>query len=167
VSEEPLTTLQETFARAHGLAIAATTVTEKVSAQVVDAEVRIELDRMQDDARRTRAWCLELGQREPAEVAQELLHRANAADEKSADLAGAWFKAGTGPLEALTFLAMAESGEVATWTALAELVRASDDAELRELVEWALPVQQRHLQVALGAIAKLATAADPAAPRWG
>jgi hypothetical protein len=167
VSEEPLTTVQELLAKAHGLAIAATTVADKVAARVVDANVRAELHVMQEEARRTRAWCLELEQRYEDPLAQELLHHANTADEKSSDLAGAWFKAGTGPLEALTFLAMGEAGEVAVWTALAELVRGSDDEELVALVEWALPVQERHLRVALGAIANVARLADPAAARWG
>ena len=167
MSEEPLTTLQELLAKAHGLAIAATTVADKVAARIVDAELRAELHELQEEARRTRAWCLELEQRNDDAIAQALLHHANTADEKASDLAGAWFKAGTGPLEALTFLAMGEAAEVAVWTALAQLVRASDDEDLVTLVEWALPVQQRHLEFALEAVAKLATVADPAAARWG
>lgn len=163
-----LTALEELLARAHGLAIAAVTVTGHVEARVVQAVVREELGQLREDARRTRAWCLDVeASLGDEELAQELLAHANTVEEKSADLVGNWFKAGTGPLEAVTFLAMAEAAEVATWRALAELAVGGGDASLVELVEWALPVQQRHLEIALDTAALLGRAADPAAPRWG
>jgi hypothetical protein len=83
------------------------------------------------------------------------------------DLAGAWFKAGTGPLTAWQFLAMGEAAEVAAWSALDRLAARDGDAPLQELAAWALPIQQRHLQVALDGAVALATTADPFAARWG
>jgi hypothetical protein len=65
---------------------------------------------------------------------------------------------------AWAFLAMGEAGEVATWTAVEALVDA--DA-IAELAAWALPVQRRHLELALDGTAQLASQADPAGPRFG
>ena len=56
---------------------------------------------------------------------------------------------------------MAEAGEVGHWAILAKLNERADIEELRKLTEWALPVQQRHLQEALDGSLKLAADEDP------
>jgi hypothetical protein len=164
-----LSVLQEKLAEAHGLAIAATTVARKVEERIGDAPLRAELARMRRDAEETRARCLRIEQSFGESVAEEMLAHANTTDERAADLAGAWLKADAGPVKAWTFLAMGEAAEVVTWTAVAALA-ANGGAPLEEaraLAEWALPIQQRHLHVALEGTALLSETADPAAPRWG
>jgi hypothetical protein len=163
-----LSVLQEKLAEAHGLAIAAAVVTEKVEAIVPDAELRHDLRLLRADAEETRRRCLALEERYGEEAATEMLEHANTIREKAADLAGAWFKAGTGPLAAWSFLAMGEAAEVAIWSALATLARKSSgglDAEV--LSSWALEVQTRHLETALAGAIRLAELADADAPRWG
>ncbi len=135
-----LTVLQETLAEAHGLAIAASETVERVAERVADRELLRRLDELRLDAREVRARCLE------AESEEQLAH-ANTIAAKAADLANAWFKAGTGPIAAWAFLAMGEAGEVATWTALCSL--AAPDERLAELAEWGLEVQRRHLELVL------------------
>jgi hypothetical protein len=119
------------------------------------------------DADETRARCLETERALGEETALEILAHANVTSEKAADLAGAWFKAGTGPLAAWSFLAMGEAAEVAAWAALTSLVARDGSPGLVELASWALPVQERHLQIALEGAVVLAEAGDPAEPRWG
>jgi hypothetical protein len=91
----------------------------------------------------------------------------NTIKEKAADLAGAWFKAGTSPAAAWTFLAMGEAAEVAVWTALQTLAAKAGDGRLLELATWALRIQRAHLDTALSGTARLAELRDPAGPRWG
>ena len=162
-----LTVLQEKLAEAHALAIAASTVTGKVRERVADEWLLAELARMDDDAADIRERCQAVERTLGDEVASELLVHVNSTNEKAADLVGAWFKAGTGPLAAWTFLAMGEAAEVATWTALATLAAKAPDNGVAELAGWALPVQQRHLQVALEGASRVAERCDPDAPRWG
>jgi len=162
-----LTVLQEKIAEAHGLALAAGVVTAEVEQRVHERARRLELWAMQDDAEETRVRCLEVEQSLGEELAAEMLAHAQATKEKAADLVHAWFKAGTGPLAAWSFLAMAEAGEVAAWTSLAELAGRALDERVGELAAWALPIQRRHLATALDGVAALARAAVPAAPRWG
>jgi hypothetical protein len=100
-------------------------------------------------------------------LAEELLAHANTTAERAADLAGAWFTAGTGPLAAWSFLAMSEAGEVAVWSALQSLAARGPYPALTDLAAWALPIQRRHLDVALAGAVQLAEGADPLAPRWG
>jgi hypothetical protein len=162
-----LSVLQQKLAEAHGLAIAATVVTAKVEARVEDADLRHELRSMRDEADETRARCLRVERQLPEELFDELRAHANSTHEKAADLVGAWFKAGTDPLRAWSFLAMGEAGEVAAWTAVAALAARADDNDVAELAAWALPVQKRHLEAALAAIVPLASTFDPVGPRWG
>lgn len=162
-----LSVLQEKLGEAHGLAIAATTVTDHVQERTVDAALRSDLRRMRDDAEEARARCLAAERElEPAR-ADEILAHANTIKDKAGDLLGAWFKAGTGPLAAWSFLAMGEAAEVATWSALERLALRADPDGIGELAVWGLPVQLRHLQTALDGAVRLAELADPHAERWG
>jgi hypothetical protein len=162
-----LTALQEKLGEAHGLAIAAAAAIGKVEKRLPSSPLRDELDAMRLDADETRARCLEAERVFGEEAAFEILAQANATSEKAADLAGAWFKAGTGPLAAWSFLAMGEAAEVAAWAALTSFAARAGDEPVLELATWALPVQERHLRVALEGAVRLAESGDPAAPRWG
>jgi GH24 family phage-related lysozyme (muramidase) len=162
-----LTVLQEQLGDAHGLAMAAAEVVDHVQERLPGRDLRRRLDELRHDANETRARCLEAEQAFGVELAAEILARANATAEKAADLAAAWFKAGTGLLEAWSFLAMGEAGEVAAWSALLSLAQRDGGGRVLELAEWALPVQRRHLELALEGVTLLAERAEPAAPRFG
>lgn len=162
-----LTVLQQKLAEAHGLAIAAAAVTKKVGEQIGDEVLLGELETMHADAQETRARCVLVERDLPGELYEELRAHAVSTQESAADLAGSWFKAGTDPLRAWGFLAMGEAGEVATWAAVAELAVRADADDVAELAAWALPVQQRHLAVALDGAVVLASVFDPVGPRWG
>jgi hypothetical protein len=162
-----LTVLQERLAEAHALAIAATAVTAKVAERLGNPSLVRELEGMRRDAEETRSRCLAAERAFGEEVAGELLAHANTVAGKAADLAGAWFKAGTGPVAAWSFLAMSEAGEVATWATLGELAMRSSADGVTELAAWGLPVQERHLGIALDGAVLLGRLDDPEAPRWG
>ena len=162
-----LTVVQEKLAEAHGLAIAAAVVVDKVEERTLDLELRRRLWTMRDDAAEVRARCLAVEGRFGEELADELLAHANTTREHAADLASAWFKAGTSPLRAWSFLAMGEAGEVATWAALEELAARADVDGLAELSAWGLPLQRRHLELALDGASMLARGSDPDGPRYG
>ena len=160
-----LTVLEEALAEAHGLAIAASATVDKVERRLLDRGQRRRLDELRLDAAETRARGLDAERSFGDEPAVEALAHANTVSDRAADLAGAWFKSGTGPLRAWTFLAMGEAGEVAAWSALRLL--AERNGRLVELAEWGLKVQRRHLELALGGMELLAARLEPAAPRWG
>jgi hypothetical protein len=160
-----LTVLQEKLAEAHGLAIAAAAVVDKVEERTLDVELRRRLWTMQEEAAEVRARCL--AAEEHLGLQDQLLAHANTTREHAADLAAAWFKAGTSPLRAWSFLAMGEAGEVATWAALDALAARARDDGVAELAAWGLALQQRHLELALDGAAALAREADPHGPRFG
>jgi hypothetical protein len=161
-----LTELQEKLAEAHGLAIAAAVVTEKVAAVTPDHELKLELHTLRADADETRARCRALERRFEPNLSDELLAHVNATKEKAADLANAWFKAGTGPLAAWSFLAMGEAAEVAVWSAL-EILAAKAEDEVLELAVWALLIQRAHLDTAFSGAVRIAERRNPSGARWG
>jgi hypothetical protein len=59
---------------------------------------------------------------------------------------------------------MAEAGEVGHWAVLAKLNERAGDERLRELVDWALPIQQRHFEEVKAGSLKLAAEEDPDSP---
>ncbi len=144
-----LTVLAEKLGEAHGLAMAATAVTVKVAERLTDDVLRGELAQLGREAEETRARCLEVGRTRGGELGGEILSHAHSTRNKAADLAGVWLKAGTGPLSAWGFLAMGEAAEVSVWSALAALARKAGERDFVLLAERALPVQERHLRVAL------------------
>ena len=162
-----LTELQEKLAEAHALAIAASTVTHKVEAVTPEHELKLELHSMRRDADETRARCGVVERSLGAGLADELLAHVNVTKEKASDLAGAWFKAGTGPFAAWSFLAMGEAAEVAVWSALEILAAKAEQTGVLELAAWALPIQRAHLDTAFSGAVRLAELRSPDAARWG
>ena len=67
-------------------------------------------------------------------------------------------------LDGFEFLTMAEAGEVGHWSVLGKLNEQAGDERLRELVDWALPIQERHFQDVKAGSLKLAAEEDPTSP---
>lgn len=161
-----LTVLQEKLAEAHGLAIASSVIAEKVEELTGVVRLVRDLGLMRLETRETRERCLAAEQGFGKELAAEMLAHANSTSLTGSDLLGAWFKAGTDSLKSWTFVAMGEAGEVAAWTAV-RMLADNEEPEVRELAEWALPIQERHLLISLESVAAIAADALPFAPRDG
>ena len=160
-----LTVLQQQLGEVHGLARGASETVDLVGSRLQDRELLRRLDALRLDASEIRGRCLEAERSYGQELAAEILAHANTVAEKAADLADAWFKAGTGPLAAWSFLAMGEAGELSSWTALRSL--AGPEGELVELSAWGVDVQRRHLELVLDGAPLVAGLFEPAARRWG
>ncbi|HEY7691831.1 MAG TPA: hypothetical protein VH816_05765 [Gaiellaceae bacterium] len=157
-----LSMLHERLAEAHGLTMAGSKAAAQVEERTADDRLRAGVRRIRGEADDIRRRCLAL-ERELGGVGEEILARANTVDERGADLAGAWFKAGTDTLTAWTFLAMGEAGELAAWSAVEQLAQG----DLHRLAAWSRSLHEQHLRFALDAVAALAAAREPAAPRPG
>jgi hypothetical protein len=66
--------------------------------------------------------------------------------------------------DVLEFLTMAEAGEVGHWSVLRTLNEQAGDQRLQELIEWALPTQERHFEEVKAGSLKLAAEEDPGEP---
>jgi hypothetical protein len=64
-------------------------------------------------------------------------------------------------LDGFEFLTMAEAAEVGHWSVLKTMNDSAGNSEISQLVEWALPIQERHFQDVLQGSQKLAAQEDP------
>jgi len=62
---------------------------------------------------------------------------------------------------------MSEAAEVATWSVLGALAARAPEDGIAELSVWALPMQERHLRVALDGTTRLGSRCEADALRWG
>jgi hypothetical protein len=150
-----LTQLDEKLAEVLGLAQAAQGATGKVMKLVDDEQVAGTLERMREEAKQTEQRCAQLAEglegKKTAlqEKARETKHEAETMmKEYLGDDADA--------LDGLEFLIMAEAGELGHVEIVGAMNEQLGQNEVRELVEWALPIQQRHFDDARGAALRLA-----------
>ncbi|MBA2740941.1 MAG: hypothetical protein H0U46_02905 [Actinobacteria bacterium] len=67
-------------------------------------------------------------------------------------------------LDGFEFLTMAEAGEVGHWSVLKTLNQTANSSEIGDLVEWALPIQERHYAGVTQTSLELASEEDPNEP---
>ena len=141
-----LTPLDEKLAEVLGLAQAAQDATSKVAKLVEHDEPRRLLERMHEEATETRERC--------EAAIDDLEGRKTAIRDKARETKGEaeemmkTYLSGddVDGLDGFEFLVMAEAGELGHWEIVQEMNREVGDAAIRELAEFALPIQQRHFK---------------------
>ena len=155
-----LTTLEEKLAEVTGLAKAAQEATEKVEGLVEDEELASQLQRMREEAAETERRCTEVAeQRDGKKTA--ILEKAQETKNEAAEMMSTYLGSDADDLDGFEFLTMAEAGEVGHWEILRKLNEKAGEAEVQELVEWALPIQERHLRDVRQGSLTLAEEEDP------
>jgi hypothetical protein len=160
-----LTHLDEKLAEVLGLAQAAQAATKKV-ATLARKEKETELvelmTRMGEDAAQAEERC------HAAASTREGMKTAitKKARETKAEVTGFMktYLEDAEALDGLEFLSMAEAGELAHWEILAKLNETAHDADIDEIVNFVLPVQQRHVDAVREQSLRLAGKEDPAEP---
>jgi hypothetical protein len=155
-----LTTLEEKLAEVLGLAQAAQGATEKVEGLVEDEEVAAQLRRMREEAEETERRCTELAEARDGKKTA-ILEKAQETKGEATEMMSTYLGGDADGLDGFEFLTMAEAGEVGHWAVLGKLNESAGEEEVGELVEWALPIQERHFEDAKGCSLKLAGEKDP------
>ncbi|MEA2332431.1 MAG: hypothetical protein QOH58_2569 [Thermoleophilaceae bacterium] len=158
-----LTVLEEKLAEVIGLAQAAQGATEKVEKLTDDEELTQKLEQMRDEARET--------EERGTQFAEDLdgkktavLDKARETKSEATEMMSTYLGDDSDDLDGFEFLTMAEAGEVGHWSILAKLNERAGDQRLQELVDWALPIQQRHFEDVKAGSLKLAAEEDPTSP---
>ena len=157
-----LTNLESKLGEVMGLAMAAQTATEKVSRLAADEapELVESLDRMNGEATETERRCMAVV--ETIEGKKTAIQdEAAATKRKGAEMLKIYLDDDSDALDGFEFLTMAEAAEVGHWSVLKTLNEQAKHAELAGLIEWALPIQERHFQNVLEGSRKLAAEEDP------
>lgn len=153
-----LTNIESKLAEVLGLAQAAQGATEEVEALDGGSEQSAsELAKMRDEARETERRCVEYaGELEGKKTA--IIDAARETKQEATEMMKTYLGEDSDALDGFEFMTMAEAGEVGHWEILGRMSEQLDDARLSELVTWALPIQERHLETVRSC--SLAIAAD-------
>jgi TolA-binding protein len=155
-----LTTLEEKLAEVTGLAQAAQQATQKVEGLLDNEELAGQLQRMREEAEETERRCTELAdERDGKKTA--ILDKAQETKNEATEMMQTYLGSDSDELDGFEFLTMAEAGEVGHWEILGKLNEKAGESEIRELVDWALPIQERHLQDVRQGSLTLAAEEDP------
>jgi hypothetical protein len=157
-----LTNLESKLGEVTGLAMAAKAATSRVStlAKQQDEALVTQLQQMHEEAAETERRCTELaGTIEGKKTA--ILEEARETKDKASSMLGIYLDESSDALDGFEFLTMAEAGEVGHWEVLQQLASSAGRGQVTELVEWALPIQQRHFAMVKEASAQLAADEDP------
>ena len=158
-----LTNLESKLGEVVGLAMAAQAATQKVAKLARDDgndDVVSRLERMHDEAKETEERGTDVaGAFEGKKTA--ILDEAREVKQKAQEMMTTYLDQASDALDGFEFLTMAEAGEVGHWEILSTLNKRAGKAEVKELVEWALPIQKRHLETVRSASLELAAEEDP------
>ncbi len=156
-----LTTLEEKLAEVTGLAGAAQETTKKVESLLDDDSPLAEsLRRMRKEAEETESRCIDLAeQRDGKKTA--ILEEAQETKTEAVEMMRTYLGEDSDELDGFEFLIMAEAGEVGHWAILGKLNESAGEESVSQLVEWALPIQERHLSEVRDGSLELAAEEDP------
>jgi hypothetical protein len=155
-----LTTLEEKLAEVIGLAQAAVKTTEKVEGLVDDEEIAASLRQMREEAEETERRGIEVAERRDGKKTA-ILEKAQETKGEAAEMAETYLGDDADGLDGFEFLTMAEAGEVGHWAVLKKLNEQAGEDQVSELVEWALPIQERHFSQTKECALQLAGEKDP------
>jgi hypothetical protein len=157
-----LTNLETKLGEVIGLAMAAQVATSKVIklAEQENGGLVGQLEQMNREAKETEERAVDLaGSFEGKKTA--ILEEARGVKRKGATMLSTYLDDESDALDGFEFLTMAEAAEVGHWNVLQELNARAGHRDVATLIEWALPIQERHFEAALDGSKKLAAAEDP------
>jgi hypothetical protein len=155
-----LTVLEEKLSEVLGLAQAAQDATMKVEGMVEDEDIASALEHMREEAAETERRCEEVAaSRDGKKTA--ILEKARETKSEASEMMATYLGDDADGLDGFEFLTMAEAGEVGHWAVLGKLNEAAGESEIEELVEWALPIQERHFSEVRECSLELAGEEDP------
>jgi hypothetical protein len=155
-----LSTLEEKLAEVTGLAGAAQETTKKVESLLDGNSLAGALSQMRQEAEEAESRCIALAdQREGKKTA--ILEKAQETKNEATEMMRTYLGEDSDELDGFEFLIMAEAGEVGHWAILGRLNERAGEDGVRELVDWALPIQERHLSTVREGSLELAAEEDP------
>ena len=140
--------------------MAAQEATEKIEGLIDDQEMAQVLQRMRKEAGETEQRCTDLADKRNGKKTA-ILEQAQETKSEAKEMMAIYLGEDADGLDGFEFLTMAEAGEVGHWEILGKLNEKAGEAELKELVEWALPIQERHLRDVRQGSLTLAAEEDP------
>ena len=158
-----LTQIETKIAEVIGLAQAAQGATEKVSKLVEDDGLKQTLEQMHTEAVETEERTMQVVENIDGKKTA-ILEKARETKQEATEMMSTYLGSDADGLDGLEFMTMAEAGEVGHWQILGTMNLNARNQELQQVIDWATPIQERHLDEALKGSLKLASREDPNEP---
>ncbi|HEY2479846.1 MAG TPA: hypothetical protein VGI17_14100 [Solirubrobacterales bacterium] len=157
-----LTTLEEKLAEVTGLAAAAQDATKKVEGMLEDddSELAQALQTMREEAEETERRCTDVASESDGKKTA-ILDKAQETKKEAKEFMDIYLGEDSDELDGFEFLTMTEAGEVGHWAILGKVNEKAGEDSIGTLVEWALPIQERHEGEVRDASLRLAAEEDP------
>ena len=156
-----LTNLETKLGEVLGLAMAAQGATKKVKKlDDLDGDLAKTLDRMHDEAKQAEERATKVAAEFEGKKTA-ILDEAREVKQKATEMMQDYLDRDSDALDGFEFLTMAEAGEVGHWEILRTLNERARNSGVQDLVEWGIPIQQRHLEQVRQGSLKLAAEEDP------
>jgi hypothetical protein len=155
-----LTTLEEKLAEVTGLAGAAQEATEKVKSMLDDDSLAETLDTMRQESEETEKRCTEVADGTEGKKTA-ILEKAAETKSEGVEMMRTYLGEDSDELDGFEFLIMTEAGEAGHWAILAKVNEKANDDSIKELTDWGLPIQERHLSDVRDGSLELAADDDP------
>jgi hypothetical protein len=157
-----LTKLESKLAEVLGLAMAAQDSVQQVRGMLGGEHKALDkkLAKAREEARETQKRCTALASSFKGKKTA-ITEKAREVKQEATEMREAYLAGEEDPLDGFEFLTMAEAGEVGHWAVLAKLNESAGEDQVSELVDWALPIQERHFSSVKDCSLKLAGEKDP------
>ena len=156
-----LTNLESKLGEVLGLAMAAQGATEKVQKlDEVEGDLKKTLEQMHKEAKEAEERATEVASSFEGKKTA-ILEEAREVKQKATEMMQDYLDRSADGLDGFEFLTMAEAGEVGHWEILKTLNERARNSGVQELVEWGIPIQQRHFEQVRQGSLKLAAEEDP------
>src|SRR5256885_2404497 len=156
-----LTNLESKLGEVLGLAMAAQGATEKVQKlDEVEGDLKKTLEQMHKEAKEAEKRATEVASSFEGKKTA-ILEEAREVKQKATEMMQEYLDSTSDALDGFEFLTMAEAGEVGHWEILRTLNERARHAGLDDLVDWSIPIQQRHFEDARKGSLELAAEEDP------
>jgi hypothetical protein len=156
-----LTNLETKLSEVLGLAMAAQGATKKVKQlPEIESGLKDTLDRMHAEAKEAEERATEVASGIEGKKTA-ILDEAREVKQKATEMMEDYLDDEADALDGFEFLTMAEAGEVGHWEILKTLNERARISGVGELVDWGIPIQQRHFEQARAGSLKLAAEEDP------
>ena len=158
-----LTQLESKLGEVFGLAQAAQDATTKVIGLLDDEQLQSQLEKMREEAAETERRCEQIaGELDGKKTA--LQEKARETKSEAQEMMKTYLGDDADGLDGLEFLTMAEAGELGHVEIMGRMNEKAGNPEVQGLVEWALPIQQRHFEATREGALTLAGQEDPNEP---
>ncbi len=161
-----LTNLESKLGEVMGLAQAAADAGRKVKTLAHKEKQRDLVDALSEmvkEAQETAKRCDQVAARMKGKKTA-ITEQARETKQKATNMLETYLDDGADALDGFEFLTMAEAGEVGHWHVLGQLSEKARVRDVSELVEWAVPIQERHFEQVREASLTLAREEDPNEP---